>query len=270
MISVVVPVYCGSKTLPELVRRISHVLERVYKDQNYEIILVDDHSPDNSFEVISDLAVKYEHVFGIQLSKNFGQQNATYCGLHYSKGEVVVTIDDDLQHEPELIPSLVRKLSGDVDLVYGVFVERHDGEHRKMGSKLTAEFFKRNYPVLSGKRVSSFRVISGALRDDVREKETGFVYLSCLLLNECTGVDNVLIPFTPRAEGRSNYNLSRLLKLFLKLHVNYGMLGPVYKRLLKTKTPSFEVNRIVRNADRSVNTDESHDAGWRHQSAVCN
>jgi len=280
MISIIVPVYCGSKTLPDLMQRINQVMNRAYKQHGYEIILVDDNSPDNSFDVIKNLASTYVNIRGIRLSRNFGQQNATYCGLHYATGDVVITMDDDLQHEPELLPGLIRKLNGDLDLVYGVFVERQDGEYRRLGSKLTGGFFRRSYPVLKGCRVSSFRVFTGNLKNKIIGKEYGFVYLSCLLLDECSGVDNVRIPFTPRVEGRSNYNFMKLFKLYLRLQLNYGVLGKMYKNTLKTKEPCFEVRETVEsirfsrqsseNLQQGVSENEGHDAGWRHKSAVCN
>lgn len=280
MISVVVPVYCGAKSLPELVRRIDHVMNRAFKGSIYEIILVDDNSPDKSFEVIRSLSGENGNVLGIRLARNFGQQNATYCGLHFASGDRIVTMDDDLQHEPELLPTLIGKLSETKDLVYGVFVKRQDGEYRRMGSKLTGGFFRSRYGVLKGNRVSSFRVMTGELKDKILGSENGFVYLSCLLLEKCKGVENVRIPFTPRAEGRSNYSPVKLIKLYLKLQLNYGLLGNIYREKLKPKRPCFEVAETVRGItadglqtggmNRRVNDDEGHDAGWGNQSAMCN
>ncbi len=270
MISVIVPVYCGSKTLPELVQRINHVLNRVYKAGGHEVILVDDNSPDNSFDIIKKLTRTYANIKGIRLTRNFGQQNATYCGLHYASGDIIVTMDDDLQHEPEQLPGLIRKLNRESDLVYGVFMERHDGEYRRLGSKLTSGFFRRRYPILNDCRVSSFRVFTSNLKDKIIETQYGFVYLSCLLLGKCQGVDNVRIPFTPRVQGRSNYNLIKLIKLYLKLQLNYGLLRSVFKNVLKANEPAFDVLEMVENKQQGVSKNEGHDAGWGHKSVVCN
>ncbi|GKT34714.1 glycosyltransferase, partial [Aduncisulcus paluster] len=143
------------------------------------MILVDDFSPDDSWKAILELAETNPRVRGIRLSKNYGQQNATYAGLHYASGEVIVTLDDDLQHEPEHIPSLIDALQNEeTDLVYGVFSTRQDGEHRALGSKLTAYFFKKRFKVLAGQRVSSFRAFRASVKNAVIGKESGFVYIS--------------------------------------------------------------------------------------------
>ncbi len=228
-ISIVVPVYCGSKTLVELIRRIQRVFSHALKAYDHEVILVDDNSPDNSFDVMTELSTSFEHVKSIKLSKNFGQQNATYCGMHYATGNIIVTMDDDLQHAPELLAKLINRLSSTTDLVYGVFTERHDGKHRSLGSKLTANFFWKRYKNLNGKRVSSFRVFRSALNDRVLGNQNGFVYISCLLLSKCNTIENVQIPYTPRGQGQSNYNMVKLVKLFLNLYKTYGPLNKEFK-----------------------------------------
>lgn len=270
MISIIVPVYCGAKTIEELHNRIDRVMQRHAELGGYELIFVDDYSPDNSFEVIQRIVTKSNRVLGIKLAKNFGQQNATYAGLHYAQGDVIVTMDDDLQHEPELLPSLISKLNQNVDLVYGVFMERQDGEYRRLGSKLTAQFFKIQFPVLRGNRVSSFRVFTKDLRNKIIHNEYGFIYLSCLLLNHCKAVENVRIPFIPRAQGRSNYNVKKLIKLFIELNLNYGVLKRVYRRFFKEKTACFEVGVCIGQTAQGVKSYENNDAGWRNQSAMCN
>ena len=230
MISIIVPVYRGGDTLEALLSRIVKVFRTSLKNQLYEVIFVDDCSPDESYKVIEKLSSAHDHVHGIGLSKNAGQQNATYCGMHFAKGDVIVTMDDDLQHEPELLPVLLAKLNDNTDLVYGVSIERTDGRYRKLGSKLTAQFFKHMFKNLGSCRVSSFRVFKKHLNEHVIDQKTGFVYISCLLLSKCRGVENVLIPFTPRVYGRSNYNYKKLIDLFMKLYLNYGPLNRMYKR----------------------------------------
>jgi len=270
MISIIVPVYCGAKAINELHRRIDITIQKHPDFGGYELIFVDDFSPDNSFQVIQDLCLISKSVVGVGLSENFGQQNATYAGLHFASGDIIITMDDDLQHEPELIPSLVKRLDDKTDLVYGVFVSRQDGEYRKLGSKVTGQFFKRNFKVLQGNRVSSYRVIRKSLRDKIINTECGFVYLSCVLLEKCRGVGNVCIPFTPRAEGRSNYNFKKLLKLFVRLNLNYGLLSHIYRKFFKTQKPAYEVNKVVGQTCQGVKTNESDDVRWGNQSAVCN
>jgi len=97
-LSVVVPVYGSEKTLPELIRRIDEVLGEEYKP--YEIILVNDGSPDNSWSVITSEVERYPSVRGIQLMRNYGQHNALLAGIRSARYEIIVTLDDDLQNPP--------------------------------------------------------------------------------------------------------------------------------------------------------------------------
>ncbi len=274
MLSIVVPVYCGGKTLQELVKRIDDTMINGLNNQAYEIILVDDKSPDESFKVIKDLCRRHENVVGIQLKKNYGQQNATYCGLYYASGDVVITMDDDLQHDPHHIPSLLCQMKAGRDLVYGVFETRDDGFCRQIGSKLTARFFKRKYKALKGLRVSSFRAIQRSLIDRILtetcvDEEKSFIYLSCLLLEKSNGVSNVILPYSERKEGSSNYNLFKLAKLYLKLQAYYGHLSPLFEGVLASKNKAFEVESVVKKGHEGVEKNESHDAWWRNKSAVC-
>jgi len=270
MISIIVPVYCGANTITHLLPRIEGVFKRSLKNYRYEVIFVDDCSPDNSYDVIYELSRNNDNVLGFRLKNNVGQQNATYCGMHHAQGDIIVTLDDDLQHEPELIPVLLSKLSGDTKLVYGVFNERADGRHRKWGSKLTAQFFKQMFKNLGENRVSSFRLFTKSINERVIGQKYGFVYISCLLLSECGDVDNVVIPFTPRTNGRSNYNLVKLLKLFSKLYLNYGPLRKFYHGFVSENTPSFAIEKTTLETNEGDGVLENNDAWRRIKSTVCN
>lgn len=106
--SVVIPVYNGEKTLEELACRISAVFERL--GESFEIVFVDDCSRDQTWSVLEGLTLKNSNMVSIKLAENFGQHNATLCGLFYSRGRYAVTMDDDLQHAPEDIPKLIERM----------------------------------------------------------------------------------------------------------------------------------------------------------------
>src|SRR5688572_24390208 len=108
-VSIVVPVYRSAEILPRLLERLGAVLDALPGD--HEIVLVDDGSPDGSFEVIQELARGRRNVRGIRLMRNYGQHNALLCGIRAASKEVVVTLDDDLQNPPEEIPRLLAKLA---------------------------------------------------------------------------------------------------------------------------------------------------------------
>jgi len=123
-ISVVTPVYNGEASIAELCRRLSEVLPKIATE--YEIILVNDGSRDRSWEIISELSSRFATVRGLNLMRNYGQHNALLCGIRAAKCEVIVTMDDDLQHAPEEIPRLLEQLQQGFDVVYGApEAERH-------------------------------------------------------------------------------------------------------------------------------------------------
>jgi undecaprenyl-phosphate 4-deoxy-4-formamido-L-arabinose transferase len=117
-VSVVIPVYNSEEILPTLLERLAAVLPQVAT--SYEVILVNDGSRDNSWTSIQELAVRYPFVRGFELMRNFGQHNALLAGVRAARFDVVVTMDDDLQHPPEEIGKLLSALTADKDVVYGV------------------------------------------------------------------------------------------------------------------------------------------------------
>ena len=129
-ISVVVPVYRSAETLRELVRRLTETVGGL--GEPYEIILVEDCSPDRSWSVISDLARDDQRVRGVQLSRNYGQHNAILCGIRAARFDRTVTLDDDLQNPPEEIPTLLK------DIQTYVAKEKLTGKHLRLASSTTA------------------------------------------------------------------------------------------------------------------------------------
>lgn len=139
-VSVVVPVYNSEATMDELVARINDVLETAAG--RFEIILVNDGSKDGSWEVISNLAGKMQHVRGVNLMHNYGQHNALLAGIQRAQYEIIVTIDDDLQNPPEEIPKLISRLNEGYDVVYGRPSQRSHSVWRNISSKIL-----KGYPI---------------------------------------------------------------------------------------------------------------------------
>jgi glycosyltransferase involved in cell wall biosynthesis len=124
-LSVVVPVYKSEAILPDLVQRLSQALPSL--SEKYELILVNDCSPDRSWDVICNLARQYSWIHPINLMRNYGQHNALLCGIRAVRYGVIVTMDDDLQHPPEEIPKLLEALAGGYDVVYGTPEQEQHG-----------------------------------------------------------------------------------------------------------------------------------------------
>ena len=131
-ISVVVPVFNGSSSLPELVSRLQPVLHDLCG--NYEVILVNDGSEDGSWETITRLTAEHVWMHGIDLMRNYGQHNALLCGIRAARHEIVVTLDDDLQHPPEEMPKLVHKLAEGYDVVFGIPEKRQNSLWRNLAA----------------------------------------------------------------------------------------------------------------------------------------
>jgi glycosyltransferase involved in cell wall biosynthesis len=217
--SIVVPVYRGRETLPLLVERLDQVLPGL--GAAYEIVLVNDGSPDDSWSVISELAQRYPAVRGINLMRNYGQHNATLCGLRQARHDVTITMDDDLQHPPEQIATLLAKLSEGNDVVYGVWRERKQGFARAFCALL----IKRSVAWVMGARnlrdIGAFR----AIRTDVRAAFASFdgseVLLDVLLSWGTSRFAAVSVDEAERAAGTSNYTFWKLIRISLLVLTSY-------------------------------------------------
>ena len=217
-ISIVSPEYKGEKMVAELVRRIVESVSTITDE--FEIILVNDASPDNTWAEIEKECVADSRVKGIDLSRNFGQHYAITAGLHYAKGEWVVVMDCDLQDRPEENPNLYKKAMEGWDIVYARRVNKKFGFWKKMSSKL----YHGVLDWLSGSKTDStignFGIYSkSVIREfnDMRETARSFGSLIRYLGFDVATVD---VNHDLRLEGKSSYSLSKLLKLTLDIMVS--------------------------------------------------
>src|SRR6056297_2244578 len=175
LISIVIPVYRGENSLTELYLEIKKTA--ALNEFDFELILVDDHSPDQSYQKILKLHNQDSRVKGIRLARNFGQQNAIFCGFNYAVGDYIITIDDDLQHRPEDISLLYQQIKKGYDVVYAIPEERAHSFYRRLGSKLTNWLFNLITPKNNEIRVSSFRIITGEMLEKIIDTDKSFIYL---------------------------------------------------------------------------------------------
>jgi len=218
-ISVVVPVYNGSDTLHMLVDELGKVLPGV-SDQ-FELVLVNDGSPDNSWKVITELAKKHPWVRGVDLMRNYGQHNATLCGVREARYEVIITMDDDLQNPPHEIPKLLDKLQEGYDVVYGVARNRQQAWWKNLASV----FVKRAIAYVMGLRtvrdIGAFKAFHADLRRAFEDFRSPDVLLDVLLSWGTTNFASVTVDEAPRTVGKSNYNLFKLIKVSLLVLTSY-------------------------------------------------
>ena len=219
-LSVVTAVYNGEATLAELCRRLGEVLPRVATQ--HEIILVNDGSRDRSWEVISELSSRSPAVRGLNLMRNYGQHNALLCGIRAAKYEVIVTMDDDLQHSPEEIPRLLARLEEGFDVVYGTPENEQNGLMRAMASRITRLALRSAIGAEVAKNVSAFRVFRTQLRDAFAGYQTPFVSIDVLLTWATTCFGSVVVPFEPRRSGSSNYTFTKLVRHALDMMTGFS------------------------------------------------
>ena len=209
-ISVVIPVYNSALILPELVERLAAVLPGLKGE--FEVILVNDGSRDESWNVIEDLSGKYELVRGLCLMRNYGQHNAVLAGIREAKYDLIITLDDDLQHPPEQIPKLFHNLNVNIDVLYGVPEKEPHGRLRAIASRLTKLSLRHALGAEAARNVSAFRIFRTKLRSGFNEFHSPFVSIDVLLTWSTRRFSAVVVQHQPRSRGSSNYNFFRLLQ----------------------------------------------------------
>jgi undecaprenyl-phosphate 4-deoxy-4-formamido-L-arabinose transferase len=219
-ISVVVPVYNSEGSLPLLVERLAAVLKE--NADSFELILVDDGSRDASWMVIAELAEEQSWITGIQLARNYGQHNALLCGIREASYEVIITIDDDLQHPPEEIPKLLAKLSQGFDVVYGAPNVQQHGVLRNLASRITKTVLKGAMGVETAAKVSAFRGFRTSTRDAFSSYDSPYVSIDVLLTWATARFAAVDVNHDPRRVGTSNYTPRKLVKHALTMMTGFS------------------------------------------------
>jgi len=219
-ISVVTPVYNGEASVGELCRRLVEVLPRI--SAQHEIILVNDGSPDRSWEIISELSSRSPVVRGLNLMRNYGQHNALLCGIRAAKYDLVVTMDDDLQHPPEEIPQLLARLDEGFDVVYGAPKSEQNGLMRALASRITRLALRAAVGRDVAKNVSAFRVFPTRLRDAFAAYHSPFVSIDVLLTWATTRFAATTVAFQPRHSGSSNYTFTKLVRHALDMMTGFS------------------------------------------------
>jgi hypothetical protein len=220
-ISVVVPVYRSARSLPELVSRLVAVLDPL--ERHYELVLVDDCSPDDSWTVLEGLRAAHGSKLKIaSLARNQGQHNAILCGFSISSGDVVVTMDDDLQNPPEELPKLVAAIDAGFDLAIGRYDVKQHTRRRNSGGKAVDRLIRRIFALPSTFALTSFRACSGQLARQATQMTGVYPYVTCMLLSHSARPTNVDVHHDERKYGSSNYTLRRSLSLATNLLFSYS------------------------------------------------
>lgn len=220
-ISVVIPVYNAAQSLRPLIERLSSVFKE--EKNELEIVLVDDCSPDDSWKVLTQLKKEYCSVMRIvRLAMNSGQHNALLCGMSLATGDIIVTMDDDLQHHPEDIPQLIKPILDGYELVIGAFPAKQHHVLRNAGGGFIDRLQRRIFGLPKDFQLTSFRAISKPLAQNVQQIGGIHPYLTAMLLSLTTKYLNVPVSHDARYFGKSNYNIIESLRLAANLILNYS------------------------------------------------
>jgi len=233
MYSVVIPVFNGDKTILELTKRLISLFENM--DKTFEIVFVDDFSRDKSWQTIREMAMKDKRIKSIKLVRNYGQHKATLCGMFYTKGDYVFTMDDDLQHAPEDIPILINKMKDTgAHAVIAKLEEKKCQWYRRKASDLVRILSVVLINKPAGIYLSSFRLINKKAVDKVLSLNSIYPYIPALIFRVTDQVQNAEICHHKRKQGNSNYTIIKMVKLSIQLLLN----NPVILRFIgKTGSP---------------------------------
>lgn len=230
-ISIVTPVYGCDKSLNELHRRLKLTLSAISAD--YEIIMVNDASPDNAWQVIKSLSEKDARVKGINLSRNFGQHRAITAGLDYAQGDWVVVMDCDLQDQPEEIEKLYQKALEGFDIVFGRRHLRKDSLLKRLGSTVFYKIYDYFTDSKIDNTIANFSIISSSVVEQLqslREQNRSYpLFVNWMGFNRT----DINVEHANRAEGKGSYTLKKLINLAidsiisqsnkpLKLSISFG------------------------------------------------
>jgi len=189
---------------------------------SFEIVLVNDGSVDGSWRRIVELAAAHPSVRGLELSRNFGQHNALLAGVRAARGDVIVTLDDDLQHPPEEIPKLLTQLGTGVDLVYGTPAVRQHKPWRNLSAHLVRVGLKSAAGAEFAASVSPFRAFFADLRHAFESFAGPYVSVDVLLSWATTRVGAVEVDHAERAVGASTYSFGKLVSLALTMLTGFS------------------------------------------------
>lgn len=213
LVSFVIPCYRSAETIGKVIEEISVTMADL-EQYRYEVILVNDASPDNTFEVIRDLCEKRKEICGVNLARNFGQHAALMAGFRYAHGDIIVCLDDDGQTPADEVPKLLAKIEEGFDAVYARYEEKKHSAFRNFGSKVNERMTR----VMLGKPkelyISSYFAVKRFVADEMIRYANPYPYVIGLVLRTTKNIANVNVKHRERQIGTSGYTIAKLLALW--------------------------------------------------------
>lgn len=222
-VSIVIGLYNSEKTIEDVLREIESAFSG-NKMYYYEVVLVDDHSPDGVYGLVKGLAAKDRRIKVVHLSKNAGQTNAVIEGYRYASGDFVVEMDDDLQMPAAEILKMLKALEdGNYDVVFARYQEQKENAFRRFGSKVNNKMTEIMVGKPKGIRVNSFFVMRKFIKDKIIQYSNNYPYLYGIIFAVTNNVANVDVVHRERTNGKSNYTFKKLFGLWLNGFLNFSV-----------------------------------------------
>lgn len=219
--SIIIPVYNSEEILSDLVQQI-FISMKGYRNR-FEVILICDHSTDNSWNIIKSLSKKYKNITGILLQINAGQHNACMAGFAAARGDFIITMDDDLQHSPFDIPLLYDEIIKGYDVVYTNFKNR---EH-PFWKIFSSSFNNFTSSLLIGKPrnlyLSPFRIFTSQVKNQILNYSGPYVYVDGLILSVTRNISSIIVNHHPRFKGKSSYGFFKSISLWSKMATGFSI-----------------------------------------------
>lgn len=221
-ISYVIPCYKSANTITEVVDEITNTMKDLSK-YDYEIILVNDYSPDNTFEVIRMMAEERGDIIAVNLARNFGQHAALMAGFHQVSGDIVVCLDDDGQTPANEVGKLLEKIECGYDVVYAAYEQKMHSGFRNWGSRVNSKMTEIMLDKPKDLIINSYFAASRFIVEEMLRYENCFPYVMGLVLRSTKNICNVTVIHRERSEGRSGYTITKLLALWMNGFTSFSV-----------------------------------------------
>ncbi|MEG0451920.1 MAG: glycosyltransferase family 2 protein [Coprobacillus sp.] len=212
-ISFVIPCYGSENTIESVVNSIFKTMDEA--KLTYEIILVNDSSPDHVWDKITEITEQHQGIKAISFSKNFGQHSALMAGYRVAEGDYIVTIDDDGQTPVSEVFTMINKIEEGYDVVYAYYQERKDSSFRKLGSKINNVMSEKLVGKPRNVQFTSYFVMRKFVCEELIKYENPYPYIWGLVARTTSNIANVKINHQEREDGKSGYTLKKLFSLWM-------------------------------------------------------
>jgi len=221
-LSLIIPVFNSENSLAKLIESIVNSLSKT--SYSYEIVCINDGSLDKSYQVLKELALITPQLRAINLTKNFGQDNAIMAGLNHCFGDNIVIMDDDLQHHPSDISLLIDGLNPDFDVCYGLYAKRKGGIFKSLASKFNN--FSASIILKKPKKLylSPFKAFRSNIKNEIIKYKNPYPYVDGLIFRITANINQVIVNHYIREDGESGYTFIKSLRIWLNLSTSFSII----------------------------------------------